>query len=148
MSVVVMTSICIPLIKSLYRHRRVCKTQTIQEGCVKTIQNITENTPFNIVSCVHTDEHVHNMIALIEACNPTTQSPLYVYVVHLIELVGKSTPILLPMNKNNRKSLSVDYPNTNHILRAFENYSNNSSGPLTVHSYVNVAPYRSMHGNY
>ncbi|XP_028213890.1 cation/H(+) antiporter 15-like [Glycine soja] len=145
MSVVVMTSICIPLIKSLYRHRRVCKTQTIQEGCVKTIQNITENTPFNIVSCVHTDEHVHNMIALIEACNPTTQSPLYVYVVHLIELVGKSTPILLPMNKNKRKSLSVNYPNTNHILRAFENYSNNSSGPVTVLSYVNVAPYRSMH---
>ncbi|KAG4989845.1 hypothetical protein JHK84_032396 [Glycine max] len=106
------------------------------------------NGPPLATTIIERYEDVHNMIALIEACNPTTQSPLYVYVVHLIELVGKSTPILLPMNKNNRKSLSVDYPNTNHILRAFENYSNNSSGPLTVHSYVNVAPYRSMHGNH
>ncbi|TKY47588.1 Cation/H(+) antiporter 15 [Spatholobus suberectus] len=139
------TSLCIPLIKSLYRHRRVLKTPTIHEGSVRTIQNISENTEFRIVSCVHTDEHVHSMIALIEACNPTTQSPICVFVVHLIELFGKSTPILLPMNKRNRKSLSVNYPNTNHILRAFENYSNNSSGPVTILSHVNVAPYKSMH---
>ncbi|KHN04791.1 Cation/H(+) antiporter 15 [Glycine soja] len=144
MYVVVLTSLCIPLIKCLYRHRN---AKAYKKTALKQSKT-SPKTQFNMVSCVHTDEDVHNMIALIEACNPTTQSPLYVYVVHLIELVGKSTPILLPMNKNNRKSLSVDYPNTNHILRAFENYSNNSSGPVTVHSYVNVAPYRSMHGNH
>lgn len=143
--VVTTTSICIPLIKSLYRHRRVRETSIINEVHVRTIQNMTENSEFNIVSCVHMDAHVHNMIALIEASSPSLHSPICIYVIHLIELSGKSTPILLPMNKNNRKSLSVNYPNTNHIFRAFENYSNNSSGPVTVLSYVNVAPYKSMH---
>ncbi|KAL2333453.1 hypothetical protein Fmac_014666 [Flemingia macrophylla] len=146
MFVLSITSVCIPLIKYLYRHRRVLKTPSMQEEHVRTIQSILDNSGFNIVSCVHRDEHVHSMIALIEACNPTMQSPISIHVVHLIKLVGKSTPILLPMNKNNsRKSLSVSYPNTNHILRAFENYSNNSSGPVTIFSYINVAPYKSMH---
>ncbi|XP_020237233.1 cation/H(+) antiporter 15 [Cajanus cajan] len=145
MYVLFITSVCIPLIKSLYRHRRVLQTPSIHERGVRTIQSILENQGFNIVSCVHTDELVHSMIALIEACSPTIQSPISIYVVHLIELVGKTTPILLPMNVNNRKSLSVNYPNTNHILRAFENYSNNSSGPVRILSYVNVAPYKSMH---
>ncbi|XP_027337559.1 cation/H(+) antiporter 15-like [Abrus precatorius] len=144
--VVMTTAICIPMIKSLYKHRpRVLKTATINEGRVRTIQNIPETSEFNIVSCLHNDGNVHSMIALIEACNPTTRSPISVYVIHLIELLGKSTPILLPMNKHNRKALSTNYPNTNHILRAFENYSHNSSGPVTILSYVNVAPLNSMH---
>ncbi|KOM39627.1 hypothetical protein LR48_Vigan03g300900 [Vigna angularis] len=145
MYVVLITALCVPSIKFLYRHCRVCITPTVQEGRVRTIQNCKPNTGFNIVSCVHTDQHVHSMIALTEACNPTLESPICLYVIHLIELSGKSTPILLPMNKNNRKSLSVNYPNTNRILRAYENYSENSSGPVTVLSYVNVAPYKSMH---
>ncbi|XP_068475440.1 cation/H(+) antiporter 15-like [Phaseolus vulgaris] len=141
--VVLITSLCVPSIKLLYRHCRV--KSSVQEGRVRTIQNIKPNTDFKIVSCLHTDQHVHSMIALTEACNPTTESPIYLHVIHLIELSGKSTPILLPMNKNNRKSLSVNYPNTNRILRAYENYSENSSGPVNVLSYVNVAPYKSMH---
>jgi len=143
--VVLVTVLCVPSIKFLYRHCRVCITPTVQDGRVRTIQNLKPNTDFNIVSCVHTDQHVHSMIALTEACNPTRESPIYVYVIHLIELSGKSTPILLPMNKNNRKSVSVNYPNTNRIFRAYENYSDNSSGPVNVLSYVNVAPYKSMH---
>ncbi|KAK7305926.1 hypothetical protein VNO77_43839 [Canavalia gladiata] len=145
-SVVLITTICIPLIKSLYKHcPRVLKTTSIHEGRVRTIQNICESSEFSIISCVHKDENVHSMIALLEACNPTIESPICVYAIHLIELLGKSTPILLPMNKLNKKSLSSSYPNTNHILRAFENYSDNSSGPVTVLSYVSVAPYSSMH---
>ncbi|KAK7311181.1 hypothetical protein RJT34_09150 [Clitoria ternatea] len=144
--VVFMTALCIPLIKTLYKHHpRVLKAPSIYEKRVRTIQNIPENSEFNIVLCVHNDGIVHSMIALLEACSPSIQNPIYAYVIHLIELLGKSTPILLPMNKQNRKSLSVNYPNTNHILRAFENYSDNSSGPVCILSYVNVAPYNSMH---
>ncbi|KAE9608054.1 putative cation/H+ exchanger, rossmann-like alpha/beta/alpha sandwich [Lupinus albus] len=145
--VVLMTSICAPLIKVLYkRNPRVLKPQNSVEGHVmRTIQNTFENIEFNIVSCLHNDGNVHSMIALLETCNPSKESPICVHVIHLIELSGKFTPVLLPMNKQNRKSLSINYPNTNAIFRAFENYSNNSSGPVTILSYINVAPYDSMH---
>lgn len=45
----------------------------------------------------------------------------------------------------NKISLSINYPNSRHILRAFENYSENSKGPVTINSYINVSPYNSMH---
>ncbi|KAJ1417723.1 Sodium/solute symporter superfamily [Sesbania bispinosa] len=145
--VVVITSVCIPLIRNMYKHRsRVLTTPSIHERRVRTIQSSPENTEFNIISCLHNDANVHSMIAMLEICNPTIESPICVHVIHFIELLGKSTPILLPMNIQNKKSpLSINYPNTNHILRAFENYSKNSQGPVTIFPYVNVAPYNSMH---
>lgn len=145
--VVLSTSVCVPLIKYLYKHRSRMLT-TPSEGEVRTIQNTPQNSQFNLIACVHNDGNVHSMIRLLEALNPSLESPLCVRVIHLIELLGKSTPILLPMNlHNNRnsKSLSTNYPNTNHILRAFDNYSKNSKGPVTVLPYVNVAPFNSMH---
>ncbi|WJX38517.1 hypothetical protein P8452_26170 [Trifolium repens] len=141
--VVLMTGICIPLIKILYKHRsRVLIEQSIHNDRVRTIQNSPDNSKFNVISCVHNDANVHSMIGLLEACNPSKESPLCVHVIHLIDLLGKSTPILLPINMRNRKTLSI---NSNHILRAFENYSQNSKGPVTINSYVNVCPYINMH---
>ncbi|KAK7281268.1 hypothetical protein RIF29_09092 [Crotalaria pallida] len=144
--VVLMASICAPLIKVLYKHHpRVLKSPGIHEGQVRMIQNTPENTEFNIVSCLYNDGNVHSMIALLEACNPCQESPMRVHAIHLVELSGKFAPILIPVNNKNIKSLSINYPNTNAIFHAFENFSNNSSGPVTILSYVNVAPYNSMH---
>ncbi|KAK7281198.1 hypothetical protein RIF29_08970 [Crotalaria pallida] len=144
--VVLATSICALFINVLYKHHsRVLKSPTIVKGRVRTLHNTPENLEFNIISCVHNDGNVHSMIALLDALHPRIESPICVHVIHLIELSGQFTPILLPMNKKNKKSLSINYPNTNAICRAFENYSNNSSGPVTILSYINVAPYNSMH---
>ncbi|XP_052111547.1 cation/H(+) antiporter 15-like [Arachis duranensis] len=86
------------------------------------------------------------MIALLESFNTYQESPLCVHVIHLVELLGKSTPILLPLKKKNKKvKSSAIYLETNQIMRAFENYSQNSAGAVTVLSYVNIAPYKIMH---
>ncbi|KAL5076688.1 hypothetical protein RYX36_015672 [Vicia faba] len=147
LSVLVTTGFIIPIITILYKHRpRVLKSSYIYDGQMRTIQNTSRNSEFRIVSCLHNEGNVRGITTLLEICNPVPASPLGVYVIHLIELLGKSAPILLPINyRRNKKLLSVNYPDTNHIMQAFENYSNNSSGPVIVLPYVNVAPYRSMH---
>lgn len=144
--VVVTTAIITPLVKIFYKHRpRVLNSSSIYDEEMRTIQNMPRNSEFRIVTCLHNEGNVCGMTTLLEACNPVPQSPLCVYVIHLVELLGKSAPILLPINyRQNRKFLSVNYPDTNHIMRAFENYSKNSGGPVTVLPYVNVAPYKSM----
>ncbi|ESW35577.1 hypothetical protein PHAVU_001G246500 [Phaseolus vulgaris] len=143
--VALITAIVTPLINLLYKHRpRILQTANLYKGHVRTIQSTPRNTEFRIICCVHNEDNVRGVTALIEVCSPVLESPIAIYAVHLIELLGKSTPILIPIN-NGLKSLSVNYPNTNHIMRAFQNYSNNSSGPVTVCPYVNVASYKSMH---
>ena len=145
--IVVITAIVTPLVELLYKHRpRVLHASSIHEGKIRTIQNTPRNSEFRIVTCIHNEGNVRGIIALLEACNPVLESPICDYVIHLIELLGKSAPILLPINyKRKKKFLSVNYPNTSHIMHAFENYSNNSSGPVTILPYINVAPYKNMH---
>ncbi|XP_058781890.1 cation/H(+) antiporter 15-like [Vicia villosa] len=146
-SVVVTTGFITPIITILYKHRpRALKSSHIYDGQMRTIQNSSRNSELRIITCLHNEGNVRGITTLLEVCNPVPASPLGVYVIHLIELLGKSAPILLPINyRRNKKLLSVNYPDTNHIMQAFENYSNNSSGPVIVLPYVNVAPYRSMH---
>lgn len=84
-------------------------------------------------------------MTLIEACNPVLSSSICAYVVHLVELLGKSTPFLLPVNMKRRRFSSFNYPITLQIMRAFENYSVNTNGLVTVLPYINVAPYKNMH---
>nr|XP_029152425.1 cation/H(+) antiporter 15-like [Arachis hypogaea] len=141
------TAISAPLIKFLYKHHpRLSKEPSAHDARVRTIQSTSLTSEFSIISCVHKDTDVPSMIALLESFNTYQESPLCVHVIHLVELLGKSTPILLPLKKKNKKvKSSAIYLETNHIMRAFENYSQNSAGAVTVLSYVNIAPYKIMH---
>ncbi|KAK7305925.1 hypothetical protein VNO77_43838 [Canavalia gladiata] len=146
-SVVFTTASVAPLVEYLYKHRpRLLEGESLYEGDLRTIQKTARTTEFRIICCVHSEANVRGMTTLLEAFNPVLESPICVYVIHFIELMGQSSSILLPIKfKQNKKFLSVNYPNTNPIIRAFENYSNNSSGPVTVLPYINIAPYKSMH---
>ncbi|MED6197717.1 hypothetical protein PIB30_059259 [Stylosanthes scabra] len=150
------TAISAPLIKVLYKHHhRISKEPSAHEGRVRTIQSTSLTSKVTIISCIHQEANVHSMIGLLEALNTSQESPLFVHVIHLVELFGKSAPILLPLKKQNHKkkaagasSSSINYHETNHIMRAFENYSRNSTaGNVNVLSYVNVAPYKIMHAS-
>ncbi|KAK7387482.1 hypothetical protein VNO78_28320 [Psophocarpus tetragonolobus] len=144
--VVIITSIATPLVNFLYKHRPRVLVTGIYERQLRTLQSTPRNTEFRIICCVHNEGNVRGITALIESCSPMLESPICVYAIHLIELIGKSSPIFLPLKyKQNKKFLSVNYPNTNSIMSAFGNYSNNSSGPVTILPYVNMAPYKSMH---
>ncbi|XP_027337558.1 cation/H(+) antiporter 15-like [Abrus precatorius] len=144
--VVVTAAIVSPSAKLLYKNCPRLLHSEILYGGQLTIQSTSRIREFRIVCCVHNEGNVRGITSLLEVCNPVPESPVCAYVVHLIELFGKSSSILLPINyKENKRFLSVNYPNTNHIMRAFENYSSNSTGPVTVLPYINVAPYKSMH---
>ncbi|KAB1217671.1 Cation/H(+) antiporter 15 [Morella rubra] len=43
--------------------------------------------------------------------------------------------------------LTTSFCSSDHILRAFVNYSKNASGPVTLHPFTMMAPYKSMHEN-
>nr|XP_011469951.1 PREDICTED: cation/H(+) antiporter 15-like [Fragaria vesca subsp. vesca] len=100
------------------------------------------NEIFRILCCVHNEESVPNIINLLEVSNPTEASPITAYVVHAVEFIGRSAPLLVPYKHHKiRRSYSL----TNKMVQAFKNYSKSSRGPVMIRPYTMVAPYKSMH---
>jgi hypothetical protein len=98
--VVVTTAIVTPLIRLLYKHRpRVLNSSSIFDEEMRTIQNTPKNSEFRIVTCLHSEGNVRGMTALMEICNPIQESPLCVFVIHLIELLGKSASMLITLTQ-------------------------------------------------
>lgn len=145
-SVIAVTTIAFPLVDVLYKpHTRVEYTST-QGKTIRTIQNTHPNAQFRMVMCVHNEGEVRSMIALLEALNSFHTNPICVYVIHLLELLGKSTPILRRVNIHKKKSWSPNYKTTSYIMRAFDNYAKNSGDDsFVVVPCINIAPYKSMH---
>ncbi|KAM1069675.1 hypothetical protein EV1_001472 [Malus domestica] len=115
--------------------------------CIKNIQSLlaSNSETFQILCCVHNEESVRNMITLLEASNPTEASPICAYIFHAVELTGSAAPLLVPHTKQKKKFTNTSVPTNVHIMRAFENYSKNSKGPVVIEAFTMTAPYISMH---
>ncbi|KAI3867944.1 hypothetical protein MKW92_049905 [Papaver armeniacum] len=61
----------------------------------KTIQHSKPNAELRILACVYHEENVPSIVNLLEASNATTYSPICVYTLHLIQLQGRATPLLI-----------------------------------------------------
>ncbi|KAI4382885.1 hypothetical protein MLD38_008788 [Melastoma candidum] len=104
--------------------------------------NTPRNVELRVLCCIETEENVPSIISLLEALNPTKANTVCAYVVHLNELVGLAPPAMLPYYRKMRRMASKG---SSSIMRAFENYSRNSLGVVSVRPYTVVAPYKSMH---
>lgn len=113
---------------------------------IRNIQSVQTNSPFNILCCVHNDESIRNLTSLLEASNPTEASPICAYIVQAVEHVGRTIPVLVPYKKKEEGNrFSPINSLAHHMMQAFFNYSENSSGPVLIKSFTMIAPYKSMH---
>lgn len=84
------------------------------------------------------------MIYLLQASNPTKETPLLVFVIQLMELSGRATSIL---TKNDDTNTSNHYRETfsQHISNIFNQFKLHNKGCVTLQCFTAIAPYRSMH---
>ncbi|XP_030949406.1 cation/H(+) antiporter 15-like, partial [Quercus lobata] len=142
-----MTAIIAPFTGMLYKPR-VRLASSHKQTRLKTIQTTPGASEFRVITCLHNEENVNSIISLLEASNPTEISPICAYVIHLVDLKGSSVPALIPFNAKQKRIFKLsNSPSSNHILRAFENYSRNSNGPVIVQAFTMIAPYIGMHEN-
>ncbi|KAI4384555.1 hypothetical protein MLD38_002695 [Melastoma candidum] len=104
--------------------------------------NTPSNVELRVLCCIETEKNVPSIISLLEATNPTKASPVCAYVVHLNELVALAPPVMLPYYG---KTGQVASKGSSSIMHAFENYSKNSRGLVSVRQYTVVAAHKSMH---
>ncbi|XP_059627070.1 cation/H(+) antiporter 15-like [Cornus florida] len=138
LSVIAVTAIITPLIKALYDPSK--QHIPIQR---RTIQHAKREAELRILVCIHNQDNVPSIINLLEASNATEKSPIAVIAVLLVELVGRTTPILIPHQP--QQTLEKSDPKSYHIINALQHYEFYNEGCATVQSLSCISRYNRMH---
>lgn len=136
---VLVTSGVTPIIRALYDPTRryvVCKKRTVMHSKLET--------ELRALVCIHDQESVPATINILEALNPTKQSPLSVYMLHLVELAGRANPLLIHHNLTKCNS-SSDVCASDRIVKAFGYFEQNSQGLVAVFPFTAISPIKTMH---
>nr|DAD26362.1 TPA_asm: hypothetical protein HUJ06_027830 [Nelumbo nucifera] len=139
--VLLVTGSISPLVKILYRKRSrkylSCKRRTIEHS--------KHETEFRILVCVHNQDNVPTIINLLEASNATKDKPIFVFILQLVELVGRSTPFLVSHVQQNKSLSASTGLNSERILNAFSYYEQQNRDRVILQPFIAMSPYVSMH---
>ncbi|PIA54284.1 hypothetical protein AQUCO_00900673v1, partial [Aquilegia coerulea] len=135
------TSIVTPTIMTIYKPAR-----RLLPYKRRTIQRSKQDSELRIVTCVHTPRNVPPILSLLEATHPTKRSPIHAYVLHLLELTGRASAMLIAHNtrKSSGAAVNQTQAQSNHIINALENYEQHAGG-VSVMPLTAISPYSSMH---
>ncbi|WMV34519.1 hypothetical protein MTR67_027904 [Solanum verrucosum] len=138
---VLMTAIIIPFVTLIYKPAR--KFAPYKR---RTVQSTKPDSEFRVLACIHTPRNVPTIINLLEASCPTKKSPICIYALHLVELTGRSSAMLIVHNtrKSGRPALNRTQAQSDHIINAFENFEQHV-GSVSVQPLTAISPYSTMH---
>ncbi|XP_030956141.1 cation/H(+) antiporter 15-like [Quercus lobata] len=139
---VIMTGVVMPFVTSIYRPAR-----SFTSYKRRTIQSSKEDAELRVLTCIHTPRNVPTIINLLEASHPTKKSPICVYVLHLVELTGRASAMLIVHNTrtSGKPALNRTQAQSDHIINAFENYEQHASGCVSIQPLTAISPYSTMH---
>lgn len=103
---VIMTGVITPVVTTIYKPAR--RFLPYKRRTVQSSKPPGDGGELRVCVCVHSPRNVPTMVGLVEASNPTKRSPLCVYVVHLVELTGRASAMLIV--HNTRRSSGANVP--------------------------------------
>ncbi|XP_026432097.1 cation/H(+) antiporter 15-like isoform X1 [Papaver somniferum] len=142
LALVVLVAVITPAVKYLYDPSS--KYSTYKGRSI--LQSNENNSDFRVLVCVHTQDDVPGIIRIIEASNPTKLHPLTIYLLHLVELVGRASPLLISHTLKERASTS-NPTKSERIINVFQQFQNQYQNLVSVHPFTTISPYASMHND-
>nr|KYP35633.1 K(+)/H(+) antiporter 13 [Cajanus cajan] len=138
MSVLVLGSIARIGVKALYDPSR--KYVGYQK---RNILNLKPNSELRMVACIHKPSHILSIRNALDIFCPTTSNPMVVHILHLMELVGRSSPIFI--SHRLQESVDSDYNYSQDVIVAFNLFEHDKAGTTSVSTYTAISPLRFMH---
>ncbi|CAI9272206.1 unnamed protein product [Lactuca saligna] len=137
----VMTAVITPVVTIIYK-----PTRRFAPYKRRTILKTKPDSDFRTLVCIHTPRNVPSIINLLDASNPNQKSPLSVHVLHLVELTGRASAMLIVHNsrKSGRPAANRTQAQSDHIINAFENFEQHA-GFVSVQPLTAISPYSTMH---
>uniref|UniRef100_A0A5B6Z9M8 Putative cation/H(+) antiporter 3-like n=1 Tax=Davidia involucrata TaxID=16924 RepID=A0A5B6Z9M8_DAVIN len=136
---VLLTAVVIPLlVRSIYDY------STTYAGYQKrNILYSTGNAEFRILACAHRQDDALAAIKLLEASGPTRESPVTVSALHLVELVGRASPIFI--NHTLGQKASTASSRSQQIIDIFNYYQQKHLGSVNVQAFTAISMPQFMH---
>lgn len=140
--VIVITAIVTPLIKYLYDPSK-------QFSATKrsTIQHLKRESEVRIMACIHTHDNIPTMVNVLEVSNATEENPVAVIALILVELVGRTTPVLIAHHPedNLHRSIGSSTSKSSHIIKALRQYAECNEGRASLQPFTSISNYLTMH---
>ncbi|KAJ8650860.1 hypothetical protein MRB53_003883 [Persea americana] len=111
----------------------------------RTIEHSRPETEITILTCVHTQSNVPSLIKILEASHPTPESPILIYPIHLIQLVGRSIPLIVPHDLSRPSFKTRGTNQSEPIINAFRIFQERHEDVVSVHPFTSIAPSATMH---
>ncbi|XP_027368414.1 cation/H(+) antiporter 3-like [Abrus precatorius] len=142
--IIIMITSCIVhlLVKRLYDPSR--KYAGYQK---RNIFDLKPNSDLRILVCIHKQHHTIPIIRALDLCYPTTEALVIVDTLHLIELVGRSTPIFISHRKKKVDNSCIQNSYSENVILSFKLYEDEKEGAITINPYTAISPPRMMHGD-
>ncbi|WVY89201.1 hypothetical protein V8G54_034715 [Vigna mungo] len=110
----------------------------------RTIEHSPPDIELPIIACIHCEENTPSMINFLEISNSRVDSPIYFHVLHLLQLKGRSAPLLIDHEPKRRSSNLSRSNHSVNIINAFKSYETHSRS-VNVKVYTCISPYETMH---
>ncbi|KAI3873604.1 hypothetical protein MKX03_035375 [Papaver bracteatum] len=138
------TMVATPIVKHLYDPSRKYAGYTRQ-----TIQNSNVKGELRILACVYNHENVPRILNFFEATNPTRDNPVCIYVLHLVELIGRAASLLIQHKQQKKKQFTrTRSRNTSEkIIGAFHHFEEQNEGFTIGQTFTSISPYEGMHND-
>lgn len=140
-AMLVMTGMVIPLTDFLYDSR----TGFLRYNN-RSIEKSHADGELRVLVCLHHNRNVPGIISLLQFSNPIPQSPLSVFAVHLVELTGRASAMLIVHNNQNAGTPGnprSTQAQSEQTVGAFEGIVQRNLD-VSVQSFTIMSPYSTM----
>lgn len=138
-SLVIVSATITPIMRHLYDPT---KRYTVYKR--RTILLSKPDSELCILACLHDEENLPTTINILEAINPTKRTPICIYALHLVELVGRLDPLLISHKLMKKPSSKAS--TSKGIVNAFRLFEQSYGHHIaSAHPFTAVAAYPTMH---
>lgn len=137
----IMSAIISPVVSLIYKPRK-----RFIPYKKRTVQSSRLDVELRVLVCIHAPRNVPTIINLLEATHPHKRSPICAYVLHLVELTGRASAMLIvnATRQSGGPALNKTQAQTEHIITAFQNFEEHV-GYVSIQPLTAVSPYSTMH---
>ncbi|XP_050222439.1 cation/H(+) antiporter 4-like [Mercurialis annua] len=106
----------------------------------RNISHLKPKAELRILACVHQPENIACIIRLLDAFHPNKDRFISLYVLHLIQLVGRNIPFIV----SHQKQKPVSDSRAHSVVISFSQYEQRNWDSLSVSMFTALSPSKSM----